>query len=144
MAKSYEDAAIAAGTKLLTEFCVRLDDGEFDSLSALFSEQGEFTRWGETIVGRAAILDSMHNRARSRRTEHILGNVLVERADVKQATVRAVMTVYRHDPCHVIEGPAPLVGPATIARCRAEIRSDGERWEIAHLNVDPPRFAADA
>jgi hypothetical protein len=64
--------------RLVVDFAYFSDRREYESLAALFAEEGSLTRpTGDPLVGRAAILKSYQSRPGGRITRHICTNIRI-------------------------------------------------------------------
>jgi uncharacterized protein (TIGR02246 family) len=87
--------AEAAIARVVTRYAVLNDQGDFDEVAALFTEDGVLTRpsGGEPIRGRAAILAAYKARP-PRISRHVIANILVEFVSENEARCRSAMLLY--------------------------------------------------
>ena len=110
--------------EVLAEYCFRLDDGRFDEMAALFSEDGTWdTAFGEA-AGRAAIADlarDIRARAGEQRPRgiHLVSNIAIA-LDGESARVRSNWIVAQNSP----EGPKIGSGGAY----RDELAKEQGQW----------------
>jgi uncharacterized protein (TIGR02246 family) len=88
--------------EVLAEYCFRLDDGRFDEMAALFTEDGTWDTAFGRATGRAAIADlarSLRNGAPQQRPRgiHLVTNIAI-RIDGPRATVRSNWIVAQNSP----------------------------------------------
>jgi 3-phenylpropionate/cinnamic acid dioxygenase small subunit len=91
--------------EVLAEYCFRLDDGRFDEMGALFTEDGTWDTAFGKAAGRLAIAELARSlRARAAeprpRAVHLVTNIVIA-LDGEQATIRSNWMVMRTGP----EGP---------------------------------------
>jgi len=91
--------------EVLAEYCFRLDDGPFDEMAALFTEDGTWDTAFGSATGRAAIAElarSMRSGAPQPRPRgiHLVTNIAI-RIEGSRATVRSNWIVAQNSP----EGP---------------------------------------
>ena len=90
--------------RLMTRYCHLVDDGEFEELAALWTDDAELALRGETETGPAAIIAKIASRQTPElRGIHVSANVII---DVESDTARAVsdFVFMRRE-----GGPDPLV-----------------------------------
>ena len=126
--------------EVLAEYCFRLDDGRYDDMAALFTEEGTWeTAFGKG-AGRAAIAGLARDiRARAGdnrpRAIHLVTNIAIALADglgSDHAEVRSNWTVVQNSP----EGPKIGSGGGYLDQM---IKQDG-RWLFRYRKID--RFIA--
>lgn len=108
-----------------------LDHGDVEGFAAGFDERGRWSRRGETLEGRDAILAATRRRKPAVRLHHVLTNVIVDVQDERQARLRCYMTGARAE-------VAPDVPPPVPAQERAlwsyddELLLTPEGWRVQH------------
>lgn len=122
--------------ELLAEYCFHLDDGRYDDMAALFTEDGTWDTAFGKAVGRTAIADlarSLRARAGDNRPRaaHLVTNIAIT-LDGAQAQVRSNWMVMQNSP----EGPKLGSGGAYFD----EISRRGEKWLFHYRKID--RFIA--
>ncbi|HTV45611.1 MAG TPA: nuclear transport factor 2 family protein [Stellaceae bacterium] len=122
--------------ELLGEYCFRLDDGRYDDMAALFTENGTWDTAFGKATGRAAIAELARGlRVRAGpnrpRAAHLVTNIIVT-LDGAQAEVRSNWVVMQNSP----HGPQIGSGGAYADRV---VRQDG-RWLFQYRKID--RFIA--
>ncbi|GAF43594.1 nuclear transport factor 2 family protein [Rhodococcus wratislaviensis] len=81
--------------KLSSSFFHYTDRGKFSSVAELFTEDGVFERFGETLRGRSEIIESMSSRPQSIVIRHGLLNMHFTSVESDTATAYVdVLTVY--------------------------------------------------
>ena len=123
-------------TEVLAEYCFRLDDGRFEEMTALFTEDGTWDTAFGKATGRAAIAElasSLRTRAQQPRPRavHLVTNIAIA-LDGARAQVRSNWMVMRNSP----QGPRIGSGGAYIDDM---VRADG-RWLFRYRKID--RFIA--
>ena len=122
--------------EVLAQYCFRLDDGRFDQIAALFTENGTWdTAFGQA-TGRAAIAElarSLRERAGEQRPRatHLVTNISIA-LDGANARVRSNWTVVQNSP----EGPKIGSGGAY----QDEMVKEGGEWLFRYRKID--RFIA--
>ena len=122
--------------EVLAEYCFRLDDGRYDDMAALFTEDGTWdTAFGKG-TGRAAIAGLAREiRARAGenrpRAIHLVTNIAIT-LDSAQAEVRSNWTVVQNSP----NGPKIGSGGGYLDQL---VKQDG-RWLFRYRKID--RFIA--
>jgi len=122
--------------ELLAEYCFRLDDGHFDDMAALFSEDGTWDTAFGKATGRAAIARLAADiRARAGadrpRAAHLVTNIVIA-LDGARAEVRSNWMVMQNSP------GGPRLGSGGGYRDEI-VRRDG-RWLFFYRKID--RFIA--
>jgi uncharacterized protein (TIGR02246 family) len=100
MATAVEDKD--AIREVMAEYCFRLDDGRYDDMAGLFTEDGTWDTAFGTATGRAAIAELARNiRARAGadrpRAAHLMTNVVIA-LDGAHARVRSNWMVMQNSP----------------------------------------------
>ena len=122
--------------EVLAQYCFRLDDGRFDQMAALFTENGTWdTAFGQA-TGRAAIAElacSLRERAGEQRPRaaHLVTNISIA-LEGANARVRSNWTVVQNSP----EGPKIGSGGAY----QDEMAKEGGEWLFRYRKID--RFVA--
>jgi uncharacterized protein (TIGR02246 family) len=122
--------------ELMAEYCFRLDDGRYDEMAALFTEDGTWDTAFGKATGRAAIAELARNiRARAGadrpRAAHLVTNIVIA-LDGAEAEVRSNWIVMQNSS----EGPKIGSGGAYADRI---VRRDGG-WLFHYRKID--RFIA--
>jgi hypothetical protein len=122
--------------ELMAEYCFRLDEGRYDDMAALFTEDGTWdTAFGEA-GGRAAIAKLAADiRARAGadrpRAAHLVTNIVIA-LEGERAQVRSNWMVMQNSP------DGPRIGSGGAYRDEI-VRRDG-RWLFHYRTID--RFIA--
>ncbi len=122
--------------EMMAEYCFRLDDGRYDDMAALFTEDGTWDTAFGNATGRAAIAKLAADiRARAGanrpRAAHLVTNIVIA-LDGAQARVRSNWMVMQNSP----DGPKIGSGGAYAD----EIVQLGGRWLFHYRKID--RFIA--
>jgi len=122
--------------EVLAEYCFRLDDGRFEEMTALFTEDGTWDTAFGKATGRAAIAElasSLRTRAEQPRPRavHLVTNIAIA-LDGARAQVPLKWMVMQNSP----QGPRIGSGGAYIDDM---VRADG-RWLFRYRKID--RFIA--
>jgi len=123
--------------ELMAEYCFRLDDGRYDDMAALFTEDGTWDTAFGAATGRAAIARLAADiRARAGadrpRAVHLVTNIVIV-LEGRRARVRSNWMVMQNSP----DGPKIGSGGAYDDEI---VERDG-RWLIHYRKID--RFIAD-
>jgi 3-phenylpropionate/cinnamic acid dioxygenase small subunit len=123
--------------ELMAEYCFRLDDGRYDDMAALFTEDGTWDTAFGKATGRAAIAKLAADiRARAGvnrpRAAHLVTNIVIT-LDGARAQVRSNWMVMQNSP----DGPKIGSGGAY----RDEIVQCDGHWLFHYRKID--RFIAD-
>jgi len=118
--------------ELMAEYCFRLDDGRYDEMAALFTEDGTWETAFGPATGRAAIAALARDlRARAGanrpRAVHLVTNIVIG-LDGVRAKVRSNWMVMQNSP----EGPKIGSGGAYLD----EITQQDGRWLFRHRKID--------
>ena len=122
--------------EVLAEYCFRLDEGRFDGMAELFTEDGTWDTAFGKATGRAAIAELARSlRARAEqprpRAAHLTTNIAID-LDGAHARVRSDWMVVQNSP----QGPKVGSGGAYIDEM---VSADG-RWLFRYRKID--RFIA--
>jgi 3-phenylpropionate/cinnamic acid dioxygenase small subunit len=122
--------------EVLAEYCFRLDDGRFDEMAALFTENGTWDTAFGRATGRAVIADlarSLREQAGDQRPQaiHLVTNMSIA-LDGASARVRSNWTVVQNSP----EGPKIGSGGAY----HDELVKEHGHWLFRYRKID--RFIA--
>jgi len=114
---------------LVTRYAVLNDDGDFDGMAALFTEDARFIRpsGGDPIVGRDAILASYQGRP-PRISRHLITNIVVDVVSETEATCRSTIVLYT---AAVGALPADANKPALLGGFRDRLAKTAEGWRFA-------------
>jgi 3-phenylpropionate/cinnamic acid dioxygenase small subunit len=118
--------------EVLAEYCFRLDDGRFDEMAALFTEDGTWDTAFGRATGRQAIAELARNlRARVAeprpRAVHLVTNIAIA-LESERATVRSNWMVMQNS----LEGPRIGSGGAYDD----EMVKKGGRWQFRYRKID--------
>jgi 3-phenylpropionate/cinnamic acid dioxygenase small subunit len=122
--------------EVLAEYCFRLDDGRFDEMAALFTENGTWDTAFGRATGRAVIAElarSLREQAGDQRPQaiHLVTNMSIA-LDGASARVRSNWTVVQNSP----EGPKIGSGGAY----HDELVKEHGHWLLRYRKID--RFIA--
>ena len=122
--------------EVLAEYCFSLDDGRYDDMAALFTEDGTWDTAFGTAKGRAeiaALARDIRARAGENRPRaiHLVTNIVMA-LDGERATVRANWTVVQNSPT------GPKVGSG--GGYADQMAKEGGRWLFRYRKID--RFIA--
>jgi 3-phenylpropionate/cinnamic acid dioxygenase small subunit len=122
--------------ELMAEYCFRLDDGRYDDMAALFTEDGAWDTAFGKATGRAAIAGLARDlRVRAGadrpRAAHLVTNIVIA-LDGPRAQVRSNWMVMQNSP----DGPKIGSGGAYLDEI---VQQDGH-WRFRYRKID--RFIA--
>lgn len=114
---------------VITRYAVANDDGDYDALAALFTDDARFTRpsGGDPIVGRAEIRASYEGRP-PRISRHLITNIVVDIVSASEATARSTIVLYT---APVGALPAIANKPALLGGFRDRLIKTGDGWRFA-------------
>ncbi len=97
--------------RLIVDFGLFNDAGDWAAASGTFAADGKFTRptGGDPIVGREAIRASFEARP-PRKSCHLITNVTVDVASDTEATARCTLVLYAAPAGETVAGSPALVG----------------------------------
>lgn len=123
--------------KLLLDFLMGLDTGNFEALVDCIAPDGIWHRQGKALRGHAMILEALAARGSDVRTAHLITNFRLVSADAVSAETQSYMVAYRYDGPVREDEPSPMNVPFSIAlyRCRYVVL-DGQ-WKIAEIQSQP-------
>ncbi len=118
--------------ELMAEYCFRLDDGRYDDMAALFTEEGTWETAFGKATGRAAIAELARGiRARAGsdrpRAVHLVTNIVIA-LDAARAQVRSNWMVMQNSP----QGPKIGSGGAYADEM---VQQDGS-WRFRYRKID--------
>jgi hypothetical protein len=111
-------------------FFQHLDNREDKECLDQFTTDGIWERSGQNLAGHAAIQQALTARSSTRRTCHLVSNIIVTLLDENRAKVDFCLTAY--------DGPAADAGQPTtgkmagIRRCVDLMVNQGDRWRISN------------
>ena len=109
--------------RVLSEYCFRVDDGEFVGLLDCFTTDAEFVFAGRTRVGHDALLRFFEaTGAPQMRGKHMVANTVV---DVEGATARSTSDFV------FFARTESALAPILAGRYQDELRRDGGRWRLS-------------
>jgi ketosteroid isomerase-like protein len=114
--------------RVLSEYCHRVDAGDFDGVAMLFTADGSFALGAHVASGPPAVSDWLRQmQPPERRGTHMTANVLVD-VDGDCAVARSTFTFVRWiDGALVIE---------TAGRYHDDLRREGGQWRFAHRRCE--------
>ncbi len=114
---------------LVTRYAMYNDDGDYDAVAALFTDDASFVRpsGGDPIVGRAAIRASYEGRP-PRISRHLITNIVVDLVADAEATVRSTIVLYTAPPGGL---PADANKPALLGGFRDRVVKTDDGWRFA-------------
>lgn len=123
---------------LVARSLAAIDEGRFDALRAIYTEDSSASAPGGRARGRDAIIAQVsRNHTPERRSQHLVGDVIVD-VDGDTAQVRA--NVFAAFARAASDDPSPLGSPVevtfgTVYRYRAVRTPDG--WRLSEVEIHP-------
>lgn len=132
---SNQDEIEQACERIITRMAHYMDHGQYEALSRLFTEDGEFNRRGMSSRGRKEIFDSVSLRPVNVITRHFCSAPCFETVTDSEATAVTYVVMYQSDRNE--NGPAKLAAPAVIAEYYDTFRRSSEGWRLAKRTIKP-------
>jgi ketosteroid isomerase-like protein len=118
--------------RIVPRFFLHLDNQAFDRLAELMAPDGTWYRAGKELRGRAALLQAMDARGATRRTRHLISNLIVDAIDADHAEAVFYSTAFVHADT-AGDAIAPMELPSSIGTYRATFIRMEAGWRIATL-----------
>jgi uncharacterized protein (TIGR02246 family) len=114
-------------SRLVTRYAVLNDEGDFDALAQMFTEDGVFVRpsGGDPIVGRRQILAAYKARP-PRISRHVISNILIDVRSPTEAECRSTMLLYTAAP-----GETKTQQPTLLGGSKDRLVAVGGAWLFA-------------
>ncbi|MDF3872855.1 nuclear transport factor 2 family protein [Pseudomonas putida] len=119
-----------ACSRLIADFAHYVDSKEYESLVALFTEDGSFERRGEVLKGRAAILEAMRARPADVVTRHVCTNIRIDQVASNSAVGTCTLLLF-HGSAAQGGGSTESSSAVTIAEYRDTFVATQNGWQIA-------------
>ncbi|MBY3307583.1 SnoaL-like domain-containing protein [Rhizobium laguerreae] len=123
--------------KLILEFLMGLDTGDFEAMTACMAPDGIWHRQDKILRGHAMILEALAARGSDVRTAHLITNFRLVSTDNVSAETQCYMVAYRHDGPVRADEPSPMNVPFSITLCRCRFVMLEEKWKIAEIQSQP-------
>ena len=104
---------------------------EYAEMAALYAEDAHYANWRGDVVGRAAILRLMQDRAPDRLVRHVLSNLVIELDGADQARGLCYVTAFLNPQGHPVTRSVPQLGAPAIAEYHFAFRRVDGRWLVA-------------
>jgi hypothetical protein len=127
----------SAVEKLILDFLMGLDTGDFEALLNCMAPDGTWHRQGKVLQGRGMILDALAARTRDARTAHLITNFRLLSADAISAEARCYMVAYRYDGPVSEDEPSPMNVPFSIVLYRCRFVALNGQWKIVEIQSQP-------
>jgi hypothetical protein len=115
---------------LIARYTYFADLGEIQRVPELFTEDGVWATPTEQHEGHEALRKRFESSVGAQRiTRHVCTNVLIDVLSAEEATATVYLTLYRHN--GLVDGPAPISGPAKIGEYRDRLVKTAEGWRFA-------------
>jgi ketosteroid isomerase-like protein len=118
--------------RIVPQFFMHLDNQAFDRLADLMAPDGTWYRAGKELRGRAMLLQAMDARGTTRRTRHLISNIIVDAVDADHAEAVFYSTAFVHTDT-AADAIAPMELPSSIGTYRATFIRMPDGWRIATL-----------
>jgi len=122
--------------RLVVGYCHVIDHGEAARVADLFTEDGVWTSFEQTMDGRDAIARGFAKRQanKGRMSRHVCCNLLVNVIDAERATGVVYLTLYRHDgdPDRAV---SPSASPSVVGEYRDEFVRSAGGWRFRRREV---------
>ena len=131
--------------RLILDFAFFSDRREYESLAALFAEQGSMTRpSGDMLAGREAIVQSYRSKPATRITRHICSNIhiTVESSDRARGITYAI--VYSADSNQLPDGHLGIRSDSRqlVGEFEDEFTNTPDGWRFASRTAHFTMFTA--
>ena len=116
--------------KLIFRYAMLTDQGDWDGLSAMFTEEASFARPtapDDVIVGRDNILASFRSR-KPTLTQHIVSNVLVSVESESKASASSVLQLFIGTPVTDNSVPSHANSNPIVGRFHDKFELVGDCW----------------
>ena len=119
---------------------VVLDDGKFDDLRALLTEDASVRTPGGTAEGREAVIaQARRNHPPKQPIQHVITNILVD-LNGARAQARANLVVYFGPPAGTPNSPVPVAPPVEYTTGEVyqyELVRTSEGWRFSRIQTTP-------
>ena len=113
--------------RLITQFALFNDAGDWAAVADAFTDDGRFVRpaGGDAIIGREAIRASLESRP-PRKSCHLITNVLVDLTSADEASARSTLLLFAAP-----AGAMDAASPALIGGLKDKIVRTADGWRFA-------------
>lgn len=115
--------------KLVERMGRDLDEGRIEAFANGFTQDGEWTRRGETLSGRAMIMSETLKRSPTLRLRHVFTNFIVDIHDANTVHCTCYMNGFRNDPGEGATDPVFMKGRALWLYHDDMVRTE-EGWRV--------------
>lgn len=117
-------------SRLITQFALLNDAGDWAGVAQTFTPDGRFVRpaGGDAILGREAIRASLESRP-PRKSCHLITNIVVDVASADEAVARCTLLLFAAP-----AGAADAVSPGLIGGFRDKLVRTPDGWRFAERN----------
>ena len=122
-------------TKVLTQFYIYVDAGQYEEAAKMYTEDGFWTAGDLEKHGREAIYESMAKGLPTVFVQHMIQNIVVNVIDNDHANAVLYASVYRQGQGDMLPTTLPSIGPWFIGRQDNKMVRTNEGWKIAHKNI---------
>jgi len=113
--------------RLVTQFGLLNDAGDWAGVAAMFTQDARFVRpaGGDPVIGRDAIRASFESRP-PRKSCHLITNIVVDVLSADEASARSTLVLYAAP-----AGAAEAASPALIGGFRDRLVRSSDGWKFA-------------
>ncbi len=121
--------------KVLTQFYLCVDGGEYEAAAEMYTEDGFWTAGDLEMHGREAISESMQTGLTTVFVQHFIQNIVVNVIDEDHADSVLYASVYRQGKADILPATLPSVGPWFIGRQDNKMVRTSDGWKIARKDI---------
>jgi len=112
--------------RLVTQFGLLNDSGDWAGVAAMFTDDARFIRpaGGDPVVGREAIRASLESRP-PRKSCHLITNIVVDVISADEASARSTLVLYAAP-----AGASEATSPALVGGFRDRLVRTSEGWKF--------------
>lgn len=132
-----------AGTAVAEHACARLalacyswmDQGDYEAVTDLFTEDATWVRGGKPFVGKTAIREALAKRSPADISRHLITNLIVTLRGADEADATAYFIPLRAS--RAADGPAPMPGIDSMGDLVFRFARTGDGWKISFVQPTP-------
>ena len=129
-------AAEHACNRLVMQYAIAADTGEFDRAADCYVPDGRLTIAGKTHAGRAAIRTRLAHQPADQVSRHVVSNVLIDVIDSSNARGCAYVTIYRGTRRDARgAGPLPLDAPFLVGMYDDRYVNTSDGWRLSERTL---------
>ena len=112
-----------------------LDRKEYESVVALFLEDGVWQRPGTVLAGHAEIMADLRKRSATRLSRHVLTNFLVLEDEAGDVDATATLTTYAFENGSAVQMPQVIDAPMGVYSARARFAGTPAGIRVGRLEL---------